>query len=208
MLTIEEKKEVSPSLAEETIKTLREEEEKAIQLLANASPKALTDLLYFGLITKQGFPSTHTLFNALLNGHVTQIQSFNKKGIGRRVFVKPSESNGEPPLQTYTLCKDGKEEEWTITTDNLNKNIWAEIPGPAYYVGYGIALEALLTGKADFIRDESWTDPTTYLTKETRYIDGKPQQLIINARSETVVSISQAGMTSRKWIMIKLPTRG
>lgn len=176
-------------------------------VLAKAKPKALTDLLFFNLANPEIITGKADLFNALLNGKVTTVQSFNKKGVGRRVFVNPTEKVEEgDPLQTYTLCKDGKVEPWNITIDNLNNALW--IPLPEERTGFGLAHEALMTNRADFIRCDDWDNPYKYLKKDTFYIEGKPQQLLVDAATGDAISLSQKSMNSRNWIIIQLPKEG
>lgn len=147
---------------------------------------------------------TAALFNGILNGAISEIQNFTTDGAGRRVFTKPMQGETKTYYQPYVRNKDGREEEWEITLKNLNKGQWAEVPSLDERTSFGIALDALLRGQADFIRCEDWADHRQCLRRELVICEDGNYYAIRNTATGALFSPSSSTMASENWIMFKL----
>lgn len=143
-----------------------------------------------------------SLFNGLLNGTVKEIQNFSDKTCGRRVYSSNIGTEDAPVWQTFARNKNGTVEQWNITTQNLRKGLWIEIPLP---VTFGVAYDALMRGDCDYIRNEDWSDMTMYLRNSNKKQDSLPPGYLVTVNDGTKLSLSATSMNSRNWIMIKLP---
>lgn len=148
------------------------------------------------------------LFNGLLDGKIKQVQNFTEKGAHRRVYAKPITKGEDPVYRTFVRNKDGREEEWNINYDNLNKGYWVEIPEEKDYVSFGIALDALTTNRCDLIRCEDWEDQNQYLRLKQKTIH-YPNGYLVCLNNGHSFQPSMQSMTSKRWIMLKfMSTKG
>jgi hypothetical protein len=147
---------------------------------------------------------TAALFNGFLNGNIPEIQNFDKGVVGRRLFTKPVEGLERTHYQPYVRNKDGREEEWNITLDNLNKGRWAEVPSAEDRVSFGIAMDMLFKGEADFIRCEDWVDHRQCLRREIVIHEDGNYFVLRNTANNALFVPCGSSMSSNNWIMFKL----
>lgn len=147
---------------------------------------------------------TAALFNGMLTGNIAEIQNFTKEGAGRRVYTKPVEGLDRTHYQPYVRNKDGREEEWNITMDNLNRGQWAEVPGEDDRVSFGVALDMLFKGEADYIRCEDWVDHRQCLRRAVVIHEDGNYFALRNVVTGALFVPCGSSMSSNNWIMFKL----
>lgn len=189
------------------VSTLTEQEQTVLDYLCGKPADMLLEMYYANIFFHNRSNSVE-LFNLLLNGKIDQVQQFTEVGAHRRVYCKFADDDLEkknPSL--YVKSNDGKEEKWHISKINIHKGQWVGIPSSEYHVSYGIALDALLKGKCDYIRSESWADQNLYIRKSDRLKDYLHYDSLMTVNTNTTFLPSMTAQIQNDWIMVKLPEK-